>query len=121
MIRIFFVLGYVLVSVAGLSSYAYAQSAESQVRRAIEDYQNGKCSDVLSITVKYQCEQTKNQFYQSVKALGPLISLEYLGIEQLPAGQAEAYLASHENGEMLWLANLGPDGKLNAFWSPGPS
>ncbi len=103
-----------------ISGSAYGQASESQVRRAIVDYQQGTCSDVLSITVKYECSQTIEQYYRIVRDLGPLISLNYLGIEQTPKGPADAFLAKHENGEMLWLGMLAPDGKLSLFWSPGP-
>lgn len=107
------------VSVAFLLSTAHAQEAAGKVQQAIEESANGKCSDVLSTMVKYACEQQTTQMAATFKALGKLKSVTYKGIESTPNGKGEVYLATHQNGKMMWMVVVAPDGKLSTFWSPG--
>lgn len=108
-----------LVAIAFLLPVANAQEAAGKVQQAIEESANGKCSDVLSTLVKYACEQQATQMAATFKALGKLSSVTYRGIESTPMGKAEVYLATHQNGKMMWLVIVAPDGKLSTFWSPG--
>lgn len=103
------------------SSTAYAQDAAGKVQQAIEESANGKCSDVLSTMVKYACDQQAPQMAVAFKALGSLKSVTFKGIESTPSGKAEVYLATHQNGKMMWMIVVAPDGKLSTFWSPGPT
>lgn len=109
------------VSAAFFLSTAHAQEATGKVQQAIEESASGKCSDVLSTMVKYACEQQTTQMVATFKTLGKLKSVTYKGIESMPNGKAEVYLATHQNGKMMWMVVVAPDGKLSTFWSPGPT
>lgn len=107
------------MSVAFFLSAAHGQEATGKVQQAIEESANGKCSDVLSTVVKYACEQQATQMAATFKALGKLKGVTYKGTESTPNGKAEVYLATHQNGKMMWVVVVAPDGKLSTFWSPG--
>lgn len=108
-------------SAAFCLSTVHAQDAAGKVRQAIEESANGKCSDVLSTMVKYACDQQATQMAATFKALGKLSDVTYKGVETMPNGKAEVYLATHQNGKMMWMVVVAPDGKLSTFWSPGPT
>lgn len=108
------------VAAAFLLSTAHAQDAVGKVQQAIEESANKKCSDVLSTMVRYACEQQITQMAATFKTLGTLKSVTYKGMESTPNGKAEVYLATHQNGKMMWMVVVAPDGKLSTFWSPGP-
>lgn len=99
----------------------HAQGAAGKVRQAIEETTNGKCSDVLSTMVKYACEQQSARMAETFKRLGRITDVSFKGLEATPNGQAEVYLATHQNGKMMWMVVVAPDGKLSTFWSPGPT
>lgn len=107
--------------IVGVAMPCSAQQAESEVRRAIQEAVQGRCSDVLSTMLKYTCEQQMPQAASTYKALGQLQGLAFRGYEATPAGQAEVYLATHAHGKMMWAAIKASDGKLTTLWSPGPT
>jgi hypothetical protein len=113
-------LAWMAAAVIAFSDVSSAQQAENAVRQAIDDAIAGKCSDVLSITVKFQCQKTLPAIKERMKQLGALKSVTFQGMDQAPNGvPVEVYLADHAQGQIQWLAKVGPDGKLIIFWSAG--
>jgi hypothetical protein len=108
------------VVLAVIGPFAYGQDSKVAVRAAVESASQGMCSDVMSISLKYTCEQQHANTAQINSALGKFEDIEFKGVESTPSGMADVYVATYQRGQMIWFAIRAPDGKLALLWSTAP-
>ena len=115
-----------VVALLGLigSSATTAASSEGQYKdlliRVLTANARGECpGDLMSVLLQDACERQMPNMKPQFDRLGKLQSARYRGIQQSQGGPAEVYRVSFENGEMTWMINTGPDGKILVLFSPG--
>lgn len=92
-----------------------------KVVSALRSVAKGTCpADLMGPLLLDQCEKQLGVMQSRLSELGEIKSADFKGIESLPNGvEAEAYRVRFQNGAMLWLASVGPNGKFIVLWSPG--
>jgi hypothetical protein len=114
-----------VVGVCGyLSALAQAQSAgpsRQKVIDALTAVAGGSCPErLMNATLLDACEQQLERMQAALQRLGSIKEARYRGKEPLPNGvEAEVYRVVFENGQMTWIAALGPNGKLSLLLSQG--
>ena len=94
---------------------------KTKVVDALKAVAAGTCPEKLMNAVLLDaCEQHLDRMKSRLRELGPIKEAKFRGLEPLPnGGEAEVYRVVFESGEMTWMAQVGPNGKLSVFWSPG--
>lgn len=112
-----------VLAVALLQAPAVAQEgvAKDTMLAALRSVAEGACPErLMNPLLLEQCEQQLGLMQQALVRMGSIQEARYRGIEQLPTGvQAEVYRVVFSRGTMIWMAALGPNGKLSVLWSPG--
>lgn len=107
-------LGLLVVFLLSASVASAEGDAQASAIKALEAAARGDCPEsLMSPALLDACESQQPQLGQMLKGFGAIKSADYRGLQHMPNGvSAEAYKVQFASGSMLWLASLGPDGKL---------
>lgn len=90
------------------------------LKRALTESAKGKCpAEIMSPMLKGACEQQMPAMAQALAGKGSIVDVEYVGTQASQFGPAEVYKVKFSSGNMMWMINTGPDGKIMVLFSPG--
>ena len=113
--------GVLAIALVQAPAMAQEEVAKEKMIAALQSVAGGTCPEkLMSPLLLEQCEQQLGLMQQALTRMGSIQEARYRGIEPLPTGaQAEVYRVVFSRGTMIWMAALGPSGKLSVLWSPG--
>jgi hypothetical protein len=90
------------------------------LQQALMAAAQGQCpDDIMSPLLKGTCEQQMAMMGQLLSQKGKISRTEFLGTQHTQMGMAEVYRVHFSSGQMIWMINTGPDGKIVVLFSPG--
>lgn len=90
------------------------------LKRALTESAKGKCpAEIMSPMLRGACEQQMPAMGQALASKGAIVDVEYVGTQGSQMGPAEVYKVKFSAGNMMWMINTGPDGKIMVLFSPG--
>lgn len=112
---------WVLISFGGGAAVAQDDGQyQALLVEALEASANGECPEsIMSLMLVDVCEQQMPMLAQSLSRLGDIREARYRGLQETESGPTEVYRVIFSKGQMTWMINTGPDGKILVLWSPG--
>lgn len=110
------------VALVLLPTAGFAQSGQHArlLTSALESVARGQCpSDIMSPLLLGTCQNQMPKMGQDISSKGKISGADFIGVQQTPMGPAEVYRVKFPSSQMIWMINVGPDGKILVFWSPG--
>lgn len=88
--------------------------------QALSASANGECpSSIMAPMLRGTCQQQMPHLEQNLSRLGPIQEAHFMGMQETQMGPAEVYQVEFQRGNMMWMINTAPDGKIMVLWSPG--
>jgi len=96
------------------------QQSVDLLATAIRSIKGGDCpSEIFSPLLTGECLRYLQHMTELFNQYGSIENIKFLGMQDSQYGFVETYQVNFESGIMTWLVDVGRDGKLATFWSPG--
>lgn len=110
-----------VLAIAAIPGFSQESGMHAELlKRALTASANGKCpAEIMSPMLRGACEQQMPGMGQALASKGSIEKVEFVGIQASQMGPAEVYKVKFTAGNMMWMINTGPDGKILVLFSPG--